>query len=86
MKQEYIICSAIKLKDNRIIGGYRHCDCLINLANKTESIGRIEGFLTSKGRFVDRKEAYKIQHSAKINSFCIDGYSKIKELFSEDLY
>lgn len=42
-----------------------------------------QGFLTSKGRFVDRKEAYKIALTAgQIDSSNgVDG-----ELFSEDLY
>lgn len=43
----------------------------------------IQGFLTSTGRFVDRKEAYRIALNAgQINeSNGVDG-----ELFSEDLY
>lgn len=42
-----------------------------------------QGFLTSKGRFVGRKEAYKIALNAEQidNSNGVDG-----ELFSEDLY
>lgn len=43
----------------------------------------IQGFLTSKGRFVNRKEAYNIALEAgQID--CNGGYCK--ELFSEDLY
>lgn len=43
----------------------------------------VQGFLTSTGRFVDRKEAYRIALSAgQIDEN--GGYNK--ELFSEDLY
>lgn len=43
----------------------------------------VQGFITSKGRFVNRKEAYKIALAAKqINETAgVNG-----ELFSEDLY
>ena len=43
----------------------------------------IQGFLTSKGRFVDRKEAFKIA----LNAGQINNDDRInKELFSEDIY
>jgi len=43
----------------------------------------VQGFLTSKGRFVDRKEAWKIAREA--DQIDEDG-GHAKELFSEDLY
>ena len=43
----------------------------------------IQGFITNKGRFVDRKEAYKIAYAAgQIDS----SNGADNELFSEDLY
>ena len=52
----------------------------LNILNNTKTKIR-EGFLTSKNRFVDREEAYKIAlHAGQV------GERKNKRLFSEDLY
>ena len=87
--EERIICSAIWIKDGDIyehqpknidsgivICGRRHHNCIaimdkLNIPFKKTK--KIQGFLTSHDRFVDRKEAAKI---AKIGDY----------LFSEDLY
>jgi hypothetical protein len=45
-----------------------------------------QGFITSKNRYVDRKEAFNIQKLAGIKSVAKDGYDPSKELYSEDLY
>ncbi|NPV12936.1 MAG: hypothetical protein HPY57_14285 [Ignavibacteria bacterium] len=69
--------------------GWRHQNCLYQMVAITgftnhEAGHSIEGFLTSKNRFVDREEAMKIAIEA--------GQVKEKEtcnkckLFSEDLY
>lgn len=95
-KKEYILCAAIyisdgktrvhqpkNIKDGLVISGSRHCSCMI-IANeifpKGNFILMIEGFLTSKNRFVNRKVASDIAFEAKQTRI------KNKELFSEDLY
>lgn len=50
-----------------------------------------QGFLTTRGRFVDRKEGYRLQIAAGIPSM-LEGTKNARaayaggELFSEDLY
>lgn len=90
MNKEYILCAAIALfiKDNEppvIIGGYRHGECMTNAIKMGYSnyISQDEqGFLTSTGRFVDRKEAKMIAKNA--NQLIRD--SVFENLISEDLY
>lgn len=85
---EIIICSAIKLTDGRLIRGHRHADCIATIHRMgidTKHTSNQEGFITSKNRFADRKEAYLLQRKAGIESNCWDGYWG-EELFSEDLY
>ena len=66
--KEYILCSAIKF-DDIIVCGRRHNDCYDSLnkieisCNSTkfhEPNRKEQGFLTSNGNFVYRKEAWKI--------------------------
>ena len=54
-----------------VIGGWRHHNCLgvapalgIELTEEQRS-GKMQGFLTSYGRFVDREEAMKIARNAE---------------------
>lgn len=68
-----------------MICGLRHNDCFVVLfeitdANKLNKKNATQGFLTSRARFVDRKDAAAIAFKAKQ----IKG--KINLLFSEDLY
>lgn len=82
-----------------VIGGWRHFNCLSSLSNllypnwqedTLENLIRIDalnkqtqGFLTSRGRFVNRVEAGKIAIAAQqIEEL---SYSDT-DLFSEDLY
>lgn len=96
MKTEYILCAAIKrnspkecfqhYRSNDIYDielGYRHADILNRFNGEVSKNPNAQGFYTSCGRFVDRKEAYKIALIAgQIDcSKGVDG-----ELFSEDLY
>lgn len=89
---ETVIVAAIKLQDGTIIRGQRHADC-IRIAcgrmriKKEKLVGRTEGFITSRNRFVDRKEGYKIQIEAGIPSANKTNSAYFgKELDSEDLY
>lgn len=89
---EIIICSAVQYHDGTVIRGHRHNDALKTLF----SIPRInkdfedkkamiikQGFITSKNRFVERKEALQIQLKAGIKSHR-GKYQN--QLYSEDLY
>ena len=64
---ERILCAAVNYKD-QIICGYRHNDC-IHIITEIYLNPRVftdmQGFLTSKKRFVNRKEAGKIAYDAK---------------------
>lgn len=67
---ERILCAAMLMKDGEVIPCYRHYYAFYKKV----------GFLTSKGRFVDRKEAAKIAWDmGQIDK-------EVDELTSEDLY
>lgn len=93
--KEYILCSAIKRKKRRkchngyfsflsdifeIELGYRHPDILWRFFSEVSRKLSSQGFYTSRGRFVDRKEAAKIAYDCGQTSELKDW------LFSEDLY
>lgn len=89
--KEYILCAAIRRKtprdckpyhDNDICNieiGYRHHDILQRFGK--EVLPSKQGFYTSRGRFVDREEAYRIA----VEAGQVVGKSGGR-LFSEDLY
>lgn len=93
---ELIVCASCIMKDKKtrasyMINGARHFDMLMHEQIKAleknihiELVPDEQGFITNKGRFVDRKEALEI---AKANNQIIRdiGY-KPKELYSEMLY
>lgn len=96
---EFILCSAIKRikpretkcnyhnNDIHLVElGYRHHDILIRFRGEVSTNLFDQGFYTSLGRFVDRKEAYKIAYDA--GQLKNPEYSEDYEyrLFSEDLY
>lgn len=91
--KEYILCAAIKRKKPRncykcyyqqlsdifeIELGYRHPDIMYRFFREVDNSA--QGFYTSKGRFVDRKEAAKIAYN------CGQIDKQVDVLFSEDLY
>ena len=104
-KQEYILCAAIYIKDGVeynfqptnirtgiVFCGWRHPGIIqqCNMANLPwKEWGYIQGFITSKNRFVDREEAFiiackanQIRDSSKFKMM-----EKVKQiLFSEDIY
>lgn len=88
--KEKIICAAIHNPDEKDIAGNPLIYCGLRHANilwQSKLVSRNprhQGFLTSKGRFVDRKEGLKI---ALENNQVID-ISQIRgdNLYSEDLY
>lgn len=88
---EICICAAIKLNDGLIIRGHRHGDCINNLRQRPDMTddrykGHVQGFITSKNRFVTREEGRKLQDEAGIQSAEKDGGYRGNTLFSEDLY
>ena len=91
--KEYILCAAIKRKRPKkchrcyypqlsdifeIEIGYRHPDIMYRFFKEVEPYS--DGFYTSKGRFVDRKEAAKIAYE------CGQTKELKNQLFSEDIY
>lgn len=93
-KEEYIICAAIHFPDGNkyahqprniesgiVICGRRHHNIFVvakecNLSH----IDSIQGFLTSKDRFLNREDAAQLA----FGNGQID--TPVKELFSEDIY
>lgn len=100
MKTEFILCSAIRRKepkdcvvhyhDNDIYSielGYRHCDIFARFGDEVSNKLEDQGFYTSRGRFVDRHEAFFIAyHANQIPISLYDERGKDAKLFSEDLY
>lgn len=101
MEKEYILCAAIKRKERRkSIGnpyhegtndildielGYRHHDIFHRFPDELDISPKAQGFYTSRGRFVDREEGYKIALEA--GQLSNDrAFDDIKLLCSEDLY
>lgn len=83
-------CAAIKLERNGvdiIFAGRRHGDCL----RSGQAVGMSkpnydnQGFMTTLGRFVTRREGRMLMDAAKIHSASPDGF-RGDILFSEDLY
>jgi len=72
-----------------VLCGWRHPNCiaqlkaLIGKSTTTADVGEnIQGFLTNKNRFVDRKEGVKIA----LESEQIEKLKYGSQLYSEDLY
>lgn len=86
-------------KTGLLFTGWRHPDCFVTLnawasylskerraeIGKEQFAGRNQGFLTSRGRFVDRREAFEIALKAKQIPEEWDEDTP-KTLISEDLY
>lgn len=95
MREEYILCAAIYVDDGeyhsgqeqngtgRVYAGYRHhyIFSLISREDKLKYKPK-QGFLISKGRFIDRREAADI--ARKSGQAELSYSSDI--LYSEDLY
>ena len=92
---ERILCAAIKRKeptydnadfsdDHLCILGYRHHNIIHNFKDLIDKSPKAQGFYTSKGRFVNRAEAYKI--AKKAGQIRRNKKRLIPCLFSEDLY
>jgi len=88
--KEIVICSAVIAKCGRIIRGHRHSDCFNSMRSRgleNSMIQGNQGFITSRNRYVDRKEGLRLQKEAGIESADSHRGNKYSsELFSEDLY
>lgn len=91
--KEVIICSAVRRGD-KVWYGHRHTYCYRAMYDELswelprkeiEKIKHEDGFVTSTGRFVGRKEAQKIHKDTVGVSHDKGGY-RGDGLFSEDLY
>lgn len=88
--KEIVICAAVVCTDGTIIRCHRHSDGLRKIKGMPGKVytenndGSNQGFITSKNRYVNRKEALRIQKLAGIASVDPDGYRF--QLYSEDLY
>lgn len=92
--KEKIICAAMQVAETgKVFYGHRHDQCRNSLnaelswtMNRQEinQLSKIQGFVTSYGRFVDRREALTI---ALENDQILD-LSEVRgdQLYSEDLY
>lgn len=90
-ENEVCICAAIKMPDGYIVRGHRHSDCyktILGIKRYTDVYceDMIGGFMTTKNRFVDRKEGLKLQLAAGIKTVDREGKYRFDELYSEDLY
>ena len=99
---EKILCAAIKriqprscmpyhIGTNDICNieiGYRHHDIFKRFEGEVSIHPRDQGFYTSVGRFVDRREAMKIAYSAGQVSkeTALNSNNEFNILYSEDLY
>lgn len=103
MKKEYILCAAVLRKERRksdgnpyhegtndilnIELGYRHHDIFQRFPNELSLSPKAQGFYTSKGRFVDRREAFKIALDVnQLDDDRVKDFSELNVLCSEDLY
>jgi hypothetical protein len=85
MDNEICICAAINVA-GRVIRGHRHCHCITTaISMYIPAVFMEQGFITSKNRFVGRKEAMQLQLAAGIDSVAVGGY-RGDSLYSEDLY
>lgn len=92
--KEKVICAAVRMPDGYIVIGHRH-NFALRTAREIPRYANIEkwpcgddqGFVTSTGRYVTRKEGYEIQKAAGIKSVLPEKEAYLNgELYSEDLY
>ena len=69
--------------DDKLYTGFNHGECFKKLPQNANMSNTIQGFITNNGRFVDRRNAYKIAENANQIK-----YKKTNNdiLISEDLY
>lgn len=88
---EQCICAAIQLPNGEVWRGHRHDNCIQVAGNapgvqKEDIFAAVQGFITSRNRFVGREEGALIQAAAGIVSATKPSTLPQDLLFSEDLY
>lgn len=81
-------CAALHFGNGLIAAGRRH-DEIIRATHEAGLSPKlaVQGFMTNRGRFVDRREAMLLALKADMPSaYSSDGKLHGKDLFSEDLY
>lgn len=68
--------------DGELYTGFDHGECFKKLPHDEKLHAMEEGFITDKGRFVNRKEAYSIASNAKQITYD----RGVKNLISEDIH
>lgn len=79
--------AALQHRNNlTLLAGRRHADCFQHAFKQgIPKEDLIQGFVTNRGRFVDREEGFQMMRSAGIPSASPGGY-RGTHLYSEDLY
>jgi len=85
-KEQYL---PINIDKGIVFCGHRHIQCIrqmniITGLKQHEASNEVQGFLTSKNRFVDRLEAAKI--ASDLGQIITEGVTSVSRLYSEDLY
>lgn len=86
---ERIVCAANKSPNNHeVVLGVRHYDTLmVSTITKYDTKFSIQGFITNRGRFVDRIEAWKIAERERQIIRRVGGDEENGgTLYSENLY
>jgi len=85
-KEQYL---PVNIDKGIVFCGHRHVQCIrqmniITGLKQHEAGEEIQGFLTSKNRFVNRKEAAII--ASNLGQIIIESVTSVSKLYSEDLY
>lgn len=86
--QEVCICAAVQLSNGELFRGQRHSDamqCAWTINPDLYITQEMQGFITSRNRFVSREEGAQLQNTAGVVSVKT-GKPTEGQLFSEDLY
>ena len=91
MEKEIVICAAVRALTGKIVRGHRHADAIrtlqgMPLYEQERPSGDNQGFVTSRNRYVTRKEGMELQIAAGITSHDTKNPYCGGELYSEDLY
>lgn len=85
--KERIVHAAVKAVGGFICIGKCHADCFFqgqSMGLEMQKKSSAQGFMTSKGRYVQRDEAAKI--AKRSNQLVKDGKRKVTYLLSEDIW
>lgn len=89
-----IVCAALRADDGEILPGIRHYSAdmhrAISLRTDGAKFKRLhgdnQGFVDTKGRYLNRQEAYLVALKTNQILFDVDNATANKTLYSENLY